>query len=149
MLRNWLKKMEQVTSAFLLLRIILLRLLTAQKKKWLWPLLKQKLNQIWSQLLPRVWFSNKAQNLRVKLILEISVAEIWTSGIIDKTLTPCAGDLTINWCSSNLTQIISPWWQGKVSGLDESAISKGVSLKDSALKVSAVDAALPFFCKVR
>jgi len=64
-------------------------------------------------------------------------------------ITPCFGDLSINWCSSNQTQLISPWWKGKVSGLDQSALSKAVSLKDSALRVSAVDAALPFFCKVR
>jgi len=83
------------------------------------------------------------------LFLELSVSEIWTSGIIERTLTPCAGDLTINWCSSNQTQIISPWWQGKVSGMDQSAISKAVSLKDSALRVSGVEVALPFFCKVR
>jgi len=85
---------------------------------------------------------------KLNLFLELSVSEIWTSGIIERTLTPCAGDLTINWCSSNQTQI-STWWQGKVSGMDQSAISKAVSLKDSSLKVSSVDAALPFFCKVR
>jgi len=81
------------------------------------------------------------------LFVELSAKEIWTSGIIERTLTPCAGDLSINWCSSNQTQI-SPWWQGKVSGMDQSAISKAVSLKDSALKVSALDLALPFLCKV-
>jgi len=82
------------------------------------------------------------------LFLESSVSEIWTSGVIERTITPCTGDLTINWCSSNQTQV-STWWQGKVSGMDQSAISKAVSMKDSALKVSGVDLALPFFCKVR
>jgi len=55
--------------------------------------------------------------------------------------------LTINWCSSNQTQN-APWWQGKVLGLDESAVSKAVSLKDSTLKVSETNSVLPFFCKV-
>jgi len=91
-----------------------------------------------------------SSHFRIKIVrlLEISVSEIWTSGTIERTLTPCAGDLTINWCTSNKTQV-STWWQGKVSGMDQSAISKAVSLKDSALKVSEVDLSLPFFCKVR
>jgi len=84
----------------------------------------------------------------MNLTSEKSLSEVWTSGIVDKTLTPCSGDLTINWCGSNQTQIAPFWWQGKVLGLDESAVSKAVSLQGSALKVVGADVKLPFLCKV-
>jgi len=86
--------------------------------------------------------------LCIKLILEKSIGEIWTSGVVDKSVSPCEGSLTINWCQGK-NEVISPtWWKEKVAGLEETAISKTVSLKNTNLQVTEEKTELPFFCKV-
>jgi hypothetical protein len=79
---------------------------------------------------------------------DASLPEFWTSGVADKTISPCNGALTVTWCNSNQSNP-SPWWQGKVEGLNDGAVSNAISFKQpSALKVVANNASLPFICKV-
>jgi hypothetical protein len=80
-------------------------------------------------------------------ILEKKLAAIWTSGFIEKVDMSCESKQVIRWCLTNKTSAVS-WWSEKFTGLDNSAVSKYVTLKDGALGAATDTANLPFACKV-
>jgi len=81
------------------------------------------------------------------IFVEKNISEVWTSGAVDRNLTACEGNLTINWCQSSNSSLPS-WWNGKFEGMDENATSKAISLRNTNLRAADEKTELPFVCKV-
>lgn len=91
--------------------------------------------------------NNGGLHLFLKILLEKKIGEIWTSGFVEKLDMSCESNQTIRWCLSNKTSTVS-WWSEKFPGLDNSAVSKYVTLKDGVFSAAIDTTNLPFACKV-
>jgi hypothetical protein len=78
-----------------------------------------------------------------------ALKEFWTSGAIGRN-SPCAQELSIYWCSSELNATL-PWWRSKLASLGNETIGKIISLKIAVvpeLSITNESMKIPIICEV-